>query len=535
MVSKFIARDCELSTTGVDASNHMLDPWFVSRRVLAQIGTVFDSRHKSIWPSNSSCDENSYASAYSTDCLRTWPSNGQCYYCDMAHVEVCTAETNRPRQFAAQCISTLLVAEEARRFAEQAGDQGYRFLLSSANADTLDPAISWGTHLNVAIADTLWDDLFITHRHPACLGYVASVMAAAIPFFGTGYLLSLKDGTTIFSLSGRAHHLSCVHTLATTERFRRGLLNTRREPHGTGQDRLHLIGFDYCLISSALLSSFLQCALAAAEVGYFRLALEDPVRAMRTWSWRQDCSKARLSAVATLTDGRTLTLPEYLRQLVKTYLRMVEAGLITTEVAPEAEELLPIIIELTHYAEEGSLPRCAKHLDWAAKLLLLQEIDGSYSDPSVRLMDHDFANTDPSRGTFWRLWENGLVDPLIDLGQAKSCITEAPAESRAWARGQLIEWFSEDICDVNWGHVNVRLEPKRWGRQMRVDLPHLESLNRNQLQPLLCHAHSVADLERLLDSEVGEHGDVHHRDPMMKTTDQSNSVPQENNHQRDRP
>ena len=36
--------------------------------------------------------------------------------------------------------------------------------------------------------------------------------------------------------------------------------------------------------------------------------------------------------------------------------------------------MLPCIIELTRYAEEGSITRCARHLTWAAKLLWLTQL-----------------------------------------------------------------------------------------------------------------------------------------------------------------
>ena len=101
-------------------------------------------------------------------------------------------------------------------------------------------------------------------------------------WFGAGHLLPLRDGTTIFSLSARAHHLGRVSSDLTTVAFQRGLLNSRREPHGAAAERLHLIGFDFNLASAAPMASLVQCLLAAAEEGFCAsLQLYEPVRALR--------------------------------------------------------------------------------------------------------------------------------------------------------------------------------------------------------------------------------------------------------------
>lgn len=505
--AKFIARDCELSTTGVDEDGDAIDQWKVTSLILAQIPKVFQARDGQVWT------HDSRVSPYSMDCRRNWASSGQCYYSDMSHVEVCTAETTRPRTFAAQCWSTLLAAEEARKLAQQDAEQDIRLSLSASNADVADPAISWGTHLNVSVGEELWDDLFVDHRHPATLGHVASGMAGAIAFFGAGYLLPLRDGT-IFSLSARAHHISRVHTQSTTDAFRRGLLNTRREAHGEKQDRLHLIGFDYSLVAAPLLCTFVQCLLAAAEEGYCSMVLYDPVRAVRNWSWNLDLKSGQLPAEAALIDGRCLTLPRFMRELTERLLDLCEGGLITPQAAPEALELLPRIIELTHYAEEGAVQKCAMHLDWAAKLLCLLGGGQSFDDAAARLADHDFSNTNPRRGTIWRLWDEGLIDPLIQKAQAEGCLKSPPAESRAWGRGHLIRRFANQITNVDWDRVDLRRGGERWSPRLRIELPQLDSLCRAQFEPVIRRARDAEHLEGLL-----EDGQCDDADPLDDITE----------------
>jgi hypothetical protein len=381
VVPKHIGRDCELSTTGLDARGETIDPFDVTRAVLDEIDASFTPRGAATWHAHSQWSSagqwsggyGSYGrgSAQSSDCLRHWGPSGACYYADMSHFEAASPLALQPRVYAAQCLALLEVAEAARRRAEELARPGTRYSLSTANADLAEPGISWGSHTNMAVSPSLWDELFNDPRRPAVLGFVTSSIAAAIAFFGSGYLLPFKDGTTVYSLSGRAHHLSLVRSYSTTEPYRRGLLNARREPHGEGQDRLHLIGFDYSPLSAALHGSFLQCLLAAAELGYCGHNLYDPVRALRIWSWGLDLRSGKLPQTALLVDGRQLTLPAYIAELTGKLLALCEQGLIGEDVAPGARELLPLVLDLARFAEEGSLNRCAKHLYWAAKLIYL--------------------------------------------------------------------------------------------------------------------------------------------------------------------
>ncbi|MCO6456008.1 MAG: proteasome accessory factor PafA2 family protein [Pirellulaceae bacterium] len=519
---KYGGRDCELSTTGVDADGRAIDSWTVTRHVLRQLAPALNDRDVTVWswPLYRNQHLSGSASASSMDCLRHWTEGGQCYYADMSHLEVCTASCLVPTTFGAQCLSTLLAAEAARRRAEEAAEDGERFVLTASNADTLDPAISFGTHVSMSVEESLWSELFHEQRHPAVLGFVSSAMAALIPFFGAGYLVPLNDGSIVYSLSARAHHLSRIKTLSTTTPFERGLLNTRREPHGTGHDRLHLIGFDYCLLSSPLMFSMLQCVLAAAEEGCCRLNLFEPVHALRLWSWKLDQRTGRLPAEAGLIDGRTLTLPAYVGELAGMLLKMCEAGLITPDVAPQATEMLPRVIDLAAYAAEGSLGPCARHLTWAAKLLWLMDLcDGggaTLGDPQTRLADHDFTHTDPRRGALWRLWEAGVVDPLVTLADAEACLKDGPAESRDWGRGKLLRRFASDVIDVDWGYVELRETSDPWAPRLRINLPHLDSLNREQCEPLLRDAHTPRQLIEHLRSRHA--GDMRETDPVDNLT-----------------
>jgi proteasome accessory factor A len=292
-------------------------------------------------------------------------------------------------------------------------------------------------------------------------------------------------------------------------------------------DRLHLIGFDFDVLSSPLLCSFVQCLLAAAEEGYCGMNLFDPIRALRTWSWQLDPATGRLPATVMLVDGRRLTLPAYMRELAEVLLRMCESGLISEEIAPEAKQMLPRIIELARYAEEGSLVQCSRHLSWAAKLLWLTQLCSAegleLGDAETRVADHDFCHTSPRKGTFWRLWNQGLVDPLVTREQAAASLVEGPPESRDWARGRIITRFYDQVASVDWGHVDLRSGEGYWSPRVRIEMPALDSLKREQFESIV---ESADDPEHLSDL-LKEHDDAmtHETDPVDDVPHQLATVP----------
>ncbi len=497
-VPKYLGRDCELSTTGIAPGGNGIDSYEVAREILQRVESVFAPRP--VWSERSAWSGwSGGGGAWSTDDLRHWTPNGQCYYCDLAHVEVCTAETLDPLTFAAQSLATLLVAEEARARAESEAPAGTCYCLSAAGIDLIDPAIAWGAHLNVSVSSELWEDLFLDSRHSSRLRFVASAVAAAVVFFGCGTLAAEPAGSgaadRAFGLSARAHHLTRLITLATTVPYARGLLNSRREPHSTGQERLHLIGFDFTLAGSALLASFLQCALLAAEEGFAGQALSSPVDAVQRWSRGLDPLTGRVSPAMPLANGGRVTLAGYVKELVRLFREMLRSGLIEGAQAPRAEEHLERIAELAVRLERGELESCARHLDWAAKFVALRALaardDRSLDSAAMRLLDHDFASTDPARGLFWRLWAAGDIDPLVTPEAVEAQLADGPEDSRAWTRGRLIQRFGPRLRDVDWSRIELASGPAPWERRF-VHMPRPDSLDR---------ARAAAWLERARDEE----------------------------------
>ena len=500
---KTIGRDCELSTTGLTPEGRTVPSWEVARHVLAHIGAAFEPIGGRVW---SPPRLGWAAESDSTDAWRHWASSGQSYYADMGHVEAASAETSDPRTLAAQSLSTLRACEAARRRAEAEAAPGTRYALTTANVDILEPDISWGTHFNVAVEPELWEDLCRAMSNPR-RRFVASAIAALIPFFGAGYVMPFRSGAR-FSLSGRAHHLRKLSTLSTTVAYGRGLLNDRREAHSAVEDRLHLIGFDWALAGNALLASTLQCVLAVAELGLAIEGLDDPVRAATVWSYGLDAATGRPTGIARTETGGAATLPRFMRRLVGFLIGRVTDGSIPEEIAPGASELLPVVLDLARYLEEGSIPSAARHLDWAAKLMVLCDMCERehlpLHDARVRVADHDYASTDPTRGHFWRLWEEGRVDPLVTPERVEHCLVDGPEDGRAWARGRLIREYFDQVTDVDWSFVALRGEKAGWPYSVRVAMPGTRSLSRNAFEPALTAARRGGDL-RILEWMAGGH------------------------------
>ena len=233
----------------------------------------------------------------------------------------------------------------------------------------------------------------------------------------------------------------------------------------------------------------------------------EPVRALSSWSHGLDVTTGRPMGGARMADGEQVSLPLYIRRLVSVLMGLVEDGSIPEHVAPGASELLPRVLDLTHFLEEGALERCAPHLDWAAKLLVLVDLCErdrmGLGNMAIRVADHDYASTDPNRGHFWRLWEGGRVDPLVSHEDVDACLLDGPEDGRGWARGRLIRDYGDQITDVNWSHVDLRGEGSFWGSRIRIDMPRPGSLPRDVFEPVLSAASDAEEIRRLLPTDPG--------------------------------
>ena len=109
-----------------------------------------------------------------------------------------------------------------------------------------------------------------------------------------------------------------------------------------------------------------------------------------------------------------------------------------------------------------------------------------------------------STGVLWRLWREGLVDPLVDEADVEACLDDGPQDNRGWARGQLIRRFRDEITDVDWSYVELRRSADRWGPRLRVTMPRPSSLSRARFESILQRAQDPCHLAALLREQSEE-------------------------------
>ena len=197
---------------------------------------------------------------------------------------------------------------------------------------------------------------------------------------------------------------------------------------------------------------FCRC-LAAAEMGFGELCLYEPVRASLFWSLGLDLRTSTLRGEARLASGRSISLPVYIRELVTALLEMCQDGSISEEVAPRAGELLPRVLELTHFLEEGSLAEAAVNLDWAAKLLVL--VDRCERE-DLDLDDLQVETTDLSEIDVAKLREGDIAivtfDALTDLVLEGTVTSIAPkAAPGSGVNYPVIIELSDIPPQLRWG------------------------------------------------------------------------------------
>jgi hypothetical protein len=405
---------------------------------------------------------------------RHWLANGGSIYIDMSHLEVCPPETASARDHAAAFHAMLRLVRAARRRAVASLPEGEDLFVNAHVTDgTL--STSWGAHLDVTTSRPLWHDL-LGNRRPHRTALLAAIVAALVPLFGQGAVLPFGGGCR-FVTSARAMHLGDIVTLATTEAFRRGLLNSRDEPHaGDDLARLHLIAFDTNLqpASIFLRCGLLQLALAAMEAGWFDagLLLDDPVAAARAWSFAlAPDSAGPQSDLAARPQGGRIGLVDFHRRLLVGLRRVVDRGEVTDAVVPEGRAILDLFAETLDDVERRDLPRLARRLDWALKWQYLEELGPDLDDPRLRLLDQYYSHVDDRVGLFWTAWREGQVDRIIDDAAIGRFMTAGDPHSRSSLRGELVRRLRPWITDMDWSYIEVGRPRGCWPRYARVELP----------------------------------------------------------------
>src|SRR5690606_24835447 len=281
--------------------------------------------------------------------------------------------------------------------------------------------------------------------------------AALLPFFATRQILCGAGRVGIgrsgeepgYQISSRADFFEEQIGLETT--LRRPIVNTRDEPHadGTRWRRLHVIIGDATLAEPATLVRFGSTALVLGliEAGLQpRLELADPVTALQSGS-----HDLTLSAPLPLADGSTLTTIDIQRLYW-------EAAVDAAGTAPD-EATAEVLAEWDRFLTELARdPRAlAADIDWVAKRALLEGYrtreDLAWDDPKLALIDVQYSDVRREKGLFHRLESAGRIRRITTDEQVERAVEQAPAQTRAFLRGGVIERFAPSVAAASWDSV----------------------------------------------------------------------------------
>ena len=96
-------------------------------------------------------------------------------------------------------------------------------------------------------------------------------------------------------------------------------------------------------------------------------------------------------------------------------------------------------------------------LDWVTKLALLEAYvarDGlEWSDPKLSLLDLQYHDVRPDRSLYERLVRAGKVERLVSEDDVVRAMTEPPATTRAYFRGECLAHWPDAVVAANWDSV----------------------------------------------------------------------------------
>lgn len=258
-----------------------------------------------------------------------------------------------------------------------------------------------------------------------------------------------------FQISQRADYIEAEVGLETT--LRRPIVNTRDEPHADAARfrRLHLIVGDANLLE---VSTYLKVGTTALllwllERGSVPLALDglallDPVGEVRAVS--RDLS---LTHRLTLADGRAMTALDLQRAYHEVLAQAVERA------ADGDPQTLDVLARWASVLDRLAVDpmTCARDVEWVAKLRVLEGLRArdhlTWDNVRLAALDLQWSDVRPERGVFARLAAAGAVERLVPPGEVAAAVTSAPADTRAWFRGEAVRRYSPHLASANWDCV----------------------------------------------------------------------------------
>ncbi|MCX6901638.1 MAG: proteasome accessory factor PafA2 family protein [Verrucomicrobia bacterium] len=440
------------------------------------------------------------------------PANGGCIYIDLNHLELCLPEVRSAFDHVAATHSMLRLARQALNGANARLPNGWKIKVLANNSDGL--SNSYGYHLNVMITREAWQRMFC--RRLQYVLFLAAYQVSSIVFTGLGKVGAENGRPHVrYQLSQRADFFEQLVGLQTT--FNRPIVNSRNESlsgpshwgrpqerDATSPARLHVIFYDnnLCHHASLLKIGVLQiiCAMIEANQIDMRLILEDPLRAVVTWS-----HDPTLRARASLAGGEQLTAVELQLRFLELAKRFVSAGG-CEGIVPHVADIMRLwedtLMKLHRFDFEALVPR----LDWLLKQTILERAIGqhrklTWESPEIKHLDHLYSSLDD--GLYWIYERGGMVERVVSEEQVEQLMHHPPADTRAWTRAMLLRRAGADAVDhVDWDCIRCKVSDERpWPQTRTVELANPLGFTKETMEKHFAQSGSLGHLLDALGAE----------------------------------
>jgi proteasome accessory factor A len=409
-------------------------------------------------------------------------TNGARLYVDHAHPEYSTPEVTTPRDVVLWDKAGERVMAEAARRVALIPDQPLIHLYKN---NTDNKGASYGSHENYLMSrQTPFSDI---------VRNLTPFFVSRQVFCGQGRVGIGQDGSgTGFQITQRSDFFEVEVGLETT--LKRPIINTRDEPHADPERyrRLHvIIGDANCSeIATFLKVGTTALVLAMTEDRFLSgdLAVEEPVATLRAVS--HDPS---LQYLIRLKDGRSMTAVQLQMEYLEQARKYVEDRF-GNDVDTQTREVLERWESVLSRLEDDPM-RCARELDWVAKLKLLEGFrarDGlEWNSPRLQLIDLQYSDVRRDKGLYHRLVSRGSMDRLLTDEEIDRAVTAPPEDTRAYFRGECLRRYAGEVAAASWDSVIFDV-----GQESLVRVPMLEPLRgtRKHVQELLDSCPNAAAL-----------------------------------------
>jgi proteasome accessory factor A len=298
---------------------------------------------------------------------------------------------------------------------------------------------SYGTHDNYLIPRDYDFDVWVQGLVPFLITRQLFAGAGKIGFEGRN-----NEAFSGLQLAQRSDFIESILSIETMTQ--RPIVNTRDEPHASAEKyrRLHLILGDANMSGYATAlkvgTTRLVLELIAREKLNHSVALSDPVADVK-----------RISRDANVLVRRKAGGSIRAIEIQREYLHLAQSHI--TEKSEENDWILRewarCLDDLEHDWE-----KLADRIDWAIKkklFLQFKESEGiTWDDPWLKSLDLEYHNLNPERGLYRGLEQDDQVVKLFAEEDIQCAIHQAPKDTRARIRGQMVESERDNIKNIHW-------------------------------------------------------------------------------------